>query len=271
MRVHRLRDWAPVILFPLLLASCASVQHALLYHPSSRSLPSPEVAGVAEMEVVRLITADGLALTSWYAPAGAPDRPTLVFFQGNAGNIAGRAVRVQPFLDRGLGVLLLSYRGYGGNPGVPSEAGLIADGRAALDFLAARKVPPEEIVLLGESLGAAVAVALASERTLGAVILEAPFTSAEAAGRHHFPLLPVGLFVEERYESLSRIDQIDAPLLIIHGVRDEIVPVEQGYRLLAAAKPPKEGVFLPDAGHNDLFRHGASEVAIAFLERHFGQ
>jgi fermentation-respiration switch protein FrsA (DUF1100 family) len=241
-----------------------------MYYPS-QDLPSPQAAGVPEMEEVRLETADGLALVSWYAEAVAPGRPTLVYLQGNGGNIAGRAHRVRLFLDRGYGVLLVGYRGYGGNPGVPSERGLVADGHAALNFLADRDEPPEQVVLLGESLGSAVAVRLASEKPVGAVILEAPFTSAADAARYAFPLLPVTLFIEDPYDSLSRIDRIGAPLLIIHGEQDQIVPANQGRRLLAAARAPKQGVFLPGAGHNDLYYYRSDEIVIAFLERFFGE
>jgi fermentation-respiration switch protein FrsA (DUF1100 family) len=260
---------ALVLLSILLLASCGSAQRALMYYPS-QDLPSPKAAGVPEMAVVRLETADGLALVSWYAWAVAPGRPTIVYFQGNAGNLAGRAVKVRSFLDRGYGVLLVGYRGYGGNPGVPSERGLVADGHAALGFLAGRGVPSEQMVLLGESLGSAVAVRLAGESTVGAVILEAPFTSAADAAQQAFPLLPVTPFIEDPYDSLSRIDRIGAPLLIVHGEQDRIVPVDQGRHLLAAAQAPKQGVFLPFAGHNDLYHYGSDDIVVAFLERLFG-
>jgi fermentation-respiration switch protein FrsA (DUF1100 family) len=259
---------ALVLAAALLLAGCEDVVRGFMYYPS-QVLLSPQAAGVPEMEVVKLETADGLALLSWYAGADTPNRQTLVYFQGNGGNIAGRAPKVRRFLDLGYGVLLLGYRGYGGNPGVPSEAGLLADGRAALQFLAAQGLRPEQVVLQGESLGSAVAVGLASESTVGAVILEAPFTSALDVGRHKFPLLPVSLFIKDRYDSLARIDRIGAPLLIIHGEQDQNVPANQGRRLLAAAQAPKQAVFLPDAGHNDLYYYGSNEIIIAFLERFF--
>ncbi len=194
-----------------------------------------------------------------------------MYLHGNAGNIAGRAPKVRRFLDRGYGVLLVGYRGYGGNPGAPSEQGLMADGGAALDFLAARGVGAAHTVLLGESLGSAVAVALASARAVGAVILEAPFTSVAEVGQRAYPFLPVRLLIEDRFDSLDRIGRVEAPLLIVHGEEDRVVPVAQGRRLLAAAKAPKQGVFLPHAGHNDLLRHGSVEVALEFLGRLFGE
>ncbi len=255
--------------YVLVVAGCYAVQRSLMYFPDDR-LPSPAAAGVAEMAAVTLTTADGLELVSWYAAPATPERPAIAYFHGNAGNIAYRASKARPYLDRGYGVLLLSYRGYGGNPGAPSEQGLIADGRAALDFLAARGVAPERTVIYGESLGSGVAVAVAAERRVAAVILEAPFTSAAAVGQRAYPFLPVALLIKDRFDSLARVAAIAAPLLIIHGEADRVVPVDEGRRLLAAAAAPKEGVFLPGATHNDLYRHGAAEIVIAFLERLFG-
>lgn len=255
-----------VVGYVLLLGGCYALQRSLMYFPAAE-MPSPAAAGVPEMAAVTLHTGDGLALVSWFAAARTAEAPSIVYFHGNAGNIAGRGFKVRPFLDAGLGVLLVGYRGYGGNPGSPSEEGLYADGRAALDFLAGQGVPAEKTVVFGESLGSGVAVRLASERRLGAVILEAPFTSAADAGQHAYPFLPVRLLIRDRFDSLSRIGSIGAPLLIVHGERDRVVPADHARRLLAAAAEPKEGVFLLDAGHNDAFEHGSMRVALEFLGR----
>ena len=255
-----------VVGYVLLLGGCYALQRSLMYFPAAE-VPSPAAAGVPEMAAVTLHTGDGLALVSWYAAARAAQSPTIAYFHGNAGNIADRGFKVRPFLDAGIGVLLVGYRGYGGNPGAPGEEGFFADGRAALDFLAGQGVPAERIVVFGESLGSGVAVRMASERRLGAVILEAPFTSAADAGQRAYPFLPVRLLIRDRFDSLSRIGSIGAPLLIVHGERDRVVPADHGRRLLAAAAEPKEGVFLPDAGHNDAFEHGSLTVALEFLDR----
>jgi fermentation-respiration switch protein FrsA (DUF1100 family) len=249
-----------------LLGGCYALQRSLMYFPAA-ALPSPAAAGVPEMVPVTPRTDDGMALVAWYAAARAPRSPTIVYFHGNAGNIADRAYKVRPMLDAGLGVLLVSYRGYGGTPGTPSEAGLFADGRAALDFLSSHGVAAEKIVVYGESLGSRVAVRLASERRLGAVVLEAPFTSAADTGQRAYPFLPVRQLIRDRFDSLSRIAAIGALLLIVHGERDRVVPVDHGRRLLVAALEPKEGVFLPEAGHNDAFEYGAMGVALEFLDR----
>lgn len=241
-------------------------QRSLLYFPSG-AVPAPAAAGLPEAEAVHYATADGLELGAWYVAPRA-GRPVIAYFHGNGGNLALRAPLVRPFVDAGYGVLLAGYRGYGGNPGRPGEAGLMADGRAALAFLAGRGVAPARTVLFGESLGSAVAVQMAVERGAGAVILDAPFTSAVDVARHHYRFLPVRWLMRDRYDTLARIAAIGAPLLVIHGIADFIVPVAQARRLLAAAAEPKEGVFVEGAGHEGLALR-ASGAILAFLARTF--
>lgn len=258
--------------YAALTAAMYALQRSLMYFPD-RSLPTPARAGAPEMSPVTLRTADGLALAAWYgAPRdddGGNARPTVVYFHGNGGSIAARGGRVRPYLDRGFGVLLVEYRGYGGNPGSPSEQGLYADGRAALAFVQSEGLPLDRVVLLGESLGSGVAVRMASEFDVGAVVLEAPFTSAVdvAAGAYWF--LPVRWLMKDRFDSMSRIGEVRAPLFVVHGERDRVVPVRLGRALFAAANDPKEAAYLPDAGHDDLPAHGSIRLAIDFLERRF--
>jgi hypothetical protein len=244
-------------------------QRQLMYLPATEAA-DPAASGLGDMRPVTLTTADGLALTSWYRPAAA-GRPTLVFFQGNAGHIGHRGLKVRPFLDAGFGLLLLGYRGYGGNPGRPSEEGLYADGRAALAFLEGLGVPARSWALYGESLGSGVAVHLAHEQAaseaVGAVVLEAPFTSMGAAAQHHYPFVPAQWLVKDRYESLAKIDAIKAPLLIVHGERDSIVPAAFGRQLFAAAQEPKESQWVARGDHNDLHDHGVIPKVIDFLDR----
>ncbi len=169
------------------------------------------------------------------------------------GNRTHRAPLAAALAREGFGVLLFDYRGYGGNPGTPTEAGLLADARAARAYLAARgDVDPARLVYLGESLGAAVAVALAAEAPPRALVLRSPFTSLTDVGRRHYPLLPVGLLLRDRYPSLERIGGVAAPVLVVAGERDRLVPVEQSRRLYAAAPGPKRFVLIADADHNDF-------------------
>ncbi|MEX1206446.1 MAG: alpha/beta hydrolase [Dongiaceae bacterium] len=256
-------------------------QRQLLYYPSGER-PSLETAGLAgRMTPVRLTTADGLELLAWYA-AAAEGRPTVVYFHGNAGHIGYRADKVRPYLAAGLGVLLLEYRGYGGNPGRPSEDGLYADARAALDFLDGAGVAAGRRVLYGESLGSAVAVRMAAERAarlgeasgearVGAIVLEAPFTSVPALAQSKFPIFPTRWLVRDRLDSLARIGAVRAPVLVLHGEQDQVVPIRFGRTLFAAANDPKEMRIFPAAGHEDLDAHGVAEAVLDFLGRHLAE
>lgn len=251
-----------------LVGSMYTFQRSILYFPST-AIPSPAASGVPEMTPVTLETADRLQLMSWYRPA-AEDRKTIVYFHGNAGHIGYRGVKARPYLDAGYGMLLVSYRGYGGNPGSPSEAGLYDDGRAALAFLAAQGVEPGDTVIYGESLGTGVAVQIAFEQAraskpVAAVILEAPFTSTVDVGASHYPWAPVRWLMKDQFDSRSKIAGIQAPVLIVHGGTDRVVPIRFGEALYAAAVSPKDSLWIPDAGHNDLDAFGASDKVLAFL------
>jgi uncharacterized protein len=266
------------VFFPLLgftLAAYATLvgglylfQRQLLYLPDKTR---PELAGLAELGVreVTLSTDDGLSLLSWYLP-GRPGRPVIAYFHGNGGHIGYRFERLLRFARQGYGVLMPEYRGYGGNPGTPTEAGFYADGRAALDFLEREAVAPNRVVLYGESLGSGVAVELAAQHSVAALILEAPPTSVAEVAQFHFPFVPAARLVIDRFDSLSRIGRVKAPILILHGERDRVVPVRYGRALLDAAPEPKEGWFAPEAGHEDLAGYGSLDVVVAFIERRLG-
>lgn len=261
--------FAIVLVYGLIVGSLYLFQRRILFVPGT-TVPDRAAAGVADMTEVTLQTADGLGLLSWYHPARA-EKPTLVYFQGNAGTIEGRGFKARPMIDQGFGVLLVGYRGYGGNPGHPSEIGLLEDGRAALRFLMEAGVAPGNVILYGESLGSGVAVALAAEAPddagLGAVVLEAPYTSIAEIAAKRYRFAPVDLLIKDRFDSLSRINGIRAPLLILHGERDGLIDVSHGRRLLDAANEPSELKLFPEGRHSDLFDHGALAAVVDFLER----
>lgn len=240
-------------------------QRQLLFRPDRRRPPLGPLAALG-VRAVRLTTADGLDLSSWYlAPPG--ERPVIAYFHGNGGHIGHRAERLLRFVRDGYGVLMLEYRGYGGNPGRPSEAGFYADARAVLDFLADEDVASERIVLYGESLGSAVAVRMAAERAVGAVILESPFTSIAAVAQHHYPYVPVGLLMRDPFDAGSRIDRVRAPILMLQGGGDRVVPPHFGRALFDTAPEPKESWLAAAGEHEDLEHFGALDVATAFIER----
>jgi uncharacterized protein len=257
-----------VLAYVALLVALYLGQRSLLYLPDTSR---PQLRSLAELgfREVTLTTADGLSLLSWYRP---PDggAPVVAYFHGNGGHIGYRTDRMMRFAGQGLGVLLLEYRGYGGNPGTPTEAGLYADAKAALDFLARQGIPANRLVLYGESLGSGVAVHMAAEREIGALILEAPFTRVADAASYHYPYVPVSLLLRDRFDSISAIGNVGAPILILHGERDRVVPARFGHALFAAAPEPKEGWFSPEAGHEDLARFGALDAVFDFIRRRVG-
>lgn len=255
----------------LLIAVLAVFQRSLLYHPDGTA-PDPGASGVGEMAAVTARNSDNAALTSWYA-SGDPDRPVVVYLHGNAGNIGSRGHKARPFLDAGYGVLLVGYRGYGGNPGKPTEQGLYDDARAALGWLEEEEGRGRPLVLYGESLGTGVATVLAAERARGgtpvqALILEAPFPSITAAARHHYPYVPVKWLLRDRFDQAAVIGDVDAPVLVLHGERDQTMPVRFGKALFERADGPKVGKWYEEAGHNDLFDFGADSHSIQFIEQH---
>jgi len=243
-------------------------QRSLIYHPSADHL-DPALFGVPEMQVVQVETADGLSLTAWYRPPQNEEALTMLYLHGNAGHIGHRAAKIKPYLDQGYGILLLSYRGYGTNHGYPTERNLYLDGNAALKFLSDKRIPLFKTVIYGESLGSGVAVEIAQNKAIFGLVLEAPFSSMMAAAAHHFKVFPVRWLVRDKYDSINKINNIKAPILIIHGVKDRTVPFALGQQLFKAAPSPKEFYDFPEAGHNDLYDQGAAKRIIAYLGSNF--
>jgi uncharacterized protein len=235
-----------------LLALLWSQQRRLIYFPSPGPVPSAAAMLPGARDVV-LETDDGIRLGAWFLPASGGKRgPAVLICNGNAGDRSMRAPLAAALARAGRSVLLFDYRGYGGNPGQPSEDGLAADARTAEAWLAAQpEVDPDRIAYFGESLGAGVAVGLAVERPPAALVLRSPFTSLADVGRVHYPWLPVGRLLMDRYPSIDRIGSVDAPVLVIAGSRDDIVPAKLSRRLYDAANEPKRYVEVPGVGHND--------------------
>jgi fermentation-respiration switch protein FrsA (DUF1100 family) len=245
-----------------LLALMYVFQRALLYFPdAAHTLPAQ--AGLPQAEEVTLQSDDGERLIAWYVPAREAKKLVL-YFQGNAGGLNLRADRFYWLTTDGTGLLALRYRGYGGSTGTPTEDGLIRDARAANAFVSAR-IPANRIVLFGESLGSAVAVALAAERPVAGVILDAPFTSAVEVGASAYPFAPVRWLMKDTWHTDERITRISAPLLVLHGEQDRVVPIRFGEQLFALANEPKRMVRFPQGGHVNLDEFGAPKAVKEFL------
>jgi fermentation-respiration switch protein FrsA (DUF1100 family) len=256
-----------VLLYAGFLTLLFATQRRIVFRPDP-TRADLAAAGLSEqMTEVEIRTADGLTLHSWWAPAIRPDGRVIVYFHGNAGHRGGRAGRIRDYLANGYGVLLVGYRGYGGNPGLLTEAGIYADARANLAFVAAQRVRADQTVLFGESLGTAVAIQMALEQPALALVLEAPLASILHSARARYPLFAFGPLVRDKFDSLSKIRRVKLPLLIVHGERDRTTFVKFGRMLHAAANEPKLGVFLPEADHNNLMDHGLARMTMEFLEK----
>ena len=218
----------------------------------------PRAAGLSEAAEVILDTADGEQVIIWHVPPHE-DHPVFLYFHGNGGALRWRDERFRALIADGSGLVALSYRGYGGSSGRPTETGLLKDAAAAYAFAIGR-CPAERIVLWGELLGAALAIAVATERPVACVVLEAPFTSAVDVGARHYWFVPVRLFMKDRFRSDLRARKVRSPVLILHGEKDSVVPIDLSKRLYSMIQSPKRFVTVNGAGHNDL---GARAVAEA--------
>jgi fermentation-respiration switch protein FrsA (DUF1100 family) len=237
-------------------------QRSLMYYPEQQRT-SPVEIGLLDVQEIILDTADGEKVIVWYAPPKR-DLPLILYFHGNGGALRHRADRFRTLIGDGYGLVALSYRGYGGSTGSPSEAGLIADAQAAYAF-AVTRTAPERIVAFGESLGSGVAVALAATHRVGRLVLESPFTSAADIGARVYWFLPVRLLIKDPFRSDERIGKVTIPLLVLHGARDGVIPIAFGERLFSLANEPKQFVRFAEGGHNDLDRHGARDAVRRFL------
>jgi pimeloyl-ACP methyl ester carboxylesterase len=241
-------------------------QGLLVYAPDTTRV-NPAMVGLGEVDERWLDVAAGVKVVTWYARA-RPGRPTLLYFHGNGGNLAARADRIRFFLDRGIGVYMMSYRGYSGSGGVPSETANIADARRAWRDLLGLGAKPGSVFLYGESLGSGVASQIAVDTPAAGLILDAPFTSIVDIGAAIYPWLPVRWLLVHRYETIAVIGNVRMPLLVIHGDADEVIPVAMGRAVFAAASKaePKRFVVIPGAGHSDHGSFGSMEVVAEFVD-----
>lgn len=245
------------------LAALFLQQRSFLFPIPPVARIAPAAAGFPQAEEHVLDTADGEKVVVWYVPA-KPGRPVVLYFHGNGDYLAGFFGRFRELIADGTGIVALSYRGYFGSSGSPSEQGLLKDAAAAYAFTAAR-YSPDKIVVWGFSLGTGVAVALAAEQPVGKLILEAAFTSIADIAAAAYPIFPVRLAMRDPFYSDRRIAQVRVPLLMMHGAQDPIIPIASGEGLFALANEPKKFVRFDRGGHNDLDDHGAAATARQFI------
>jgi fermentation-respiration switch protein FrsA (DUF1100 family) len=238
------------LLYAGAVALLAFQQRDFIYQPSGPAL-TPAEAGLSGAERIRIRTRDGETLVAWFRPP-AEGRALMLYFHGNAGSLAARAQRFAQMTQRGDGLLAIEYRGYPGSTGAPSEEGLLRDADAALSEAISRGHEPGRIVLVGESLGAAVALELATRRPVAGVVLESAFLSMRDMAARLFPWAPVGLLLRDAWRSDQRIARLRAPLLQLHGLNDEIVPRQAGEALFALAREPKTWRLAALSGHQPL-------------------
>ncbi|RXT35283.1 alpha/beta hydrolase [Bradyrhizobium betae] len=238
-------------------------QRAMLFPIPTAERTAPAAAGFPQAEEHVLTTSDGEKVIVWHVPA-KPGRAVVLFFHGNGDFLAGLAGRFKAITADGTGLVALSYRGYAGSSGAPSENGLLRDAAIAYSF-AAERYEAQRVVAWGFSLGTGVAVAIASEHPVGKLILEAPYTSIADVAAAHFRFVPVRLLMRDPFHSDERIARVTVPLLIVHGAQDQTIPIALGEKLFALAREPKQFVRIPGGGHDDLGNFGIADIARNFI------
>lgn len=252
-------------IYAALVILMIAFQDRLLFMPDTKYYSLSDVGTDAYTEIT-VTTSDNLALKGWYAPAH-PNKPTLLFFQGNASTWQWRARDFESLITKGYGILLAGYRGYGGNTGKPSEAGFYTDAEAYLGALASANIKPQDIVLYGESLGTGVAIEMAyRHKNIGGLVLEAPYASIAKTAAIHYPFVPfIERLVHNKFESLYKVGAITAPKLFLLAANDRTIPPSEGAQLFEYANKPKAVKIIPHAGHNDIRSMGGLTHLEAFL------
>jgi uncharacterized protein len=244
-----------VAIYILMVAGMAVFQRRLQYFPD-RHLTNPAQVGMSGVEDLRLTTDDGETLVAWYVPA-KDGHPLVLYFHGNGGALVDRVQRFLAFAASGYGLLAISYRGYGGSTGSPTQKGLMADGETACRQARARGYGGGRIVLMGESLGTGVAIALAATHEAAALVLDSPFSSAAEVAAAHYPMFPVNWLMFDQFRSDLVIGGVHIPVLVMHGDEDDVVPIRLARRLFELANEPK--TFMRVSGGKHLVL-GSAEV-----------
>ena len=240
-------------------------QKRLTYHPDTKRV-APPALGLIGVREITLNPPGGDKVLAWYGKA-KPGQPTLLYFHGNGGSLATRAERIGKYLALGRGLFMMSYRGYSGSTGEPSEAANVADAKLAYDTLIAEGVGPQDIIIYGESIGSGVAVQVAAEKAAAGLVLDAPYTRLVDVAAERYPWLPVRLMMRDQYDSARYLPSLKLPLLVIHGDQDQTVPAAMGRKVFELAGGPKEIAIIKGAGHNDHHLFGSFEAVNDWIDR----
>lgn len=241
------------------------VERSLMYAVNP-AYSTPQKASAGAFEERLLETPDGERLVTWYSPP-KPGEPTLLYVHGNAGTLADRAERISAYAERGRGLLIMAYRGYSGSSGAPSEKANVSDAVLAYDTLRGYGIEAEDIFAYGESIGTGIVVQLATRRPVAGLILDAPYTSIVDVAEIFYPYLPARLMMRDRYETLKHLAGVSSPMLVIHGERDRVIPVEMGRKVAESSRGPSEIVTFPEAGHSDHSQHGSFAAVNSWIDR----
>jgi uncharacterized protein len=238
---------AAVAIYLVALGALVFEQRRLIYIPNTVETP-PASVGLPQAQVLHVATEDGQTLLAWYIPP-APGKPLLLYFHGNANGLEARNVRFQNLVATGDGLLAVEYRGFAGSTGSPTEAGLLLDAEAAYAQALKLGTPPGRIVVIGESLGTGVAVALAANHPVPALVLDSPYSSVADVAAARYWMFPVRLLLLDAFRSDLRIGHVTAPVIMFHGTADTVIPIRFGETLFALANSPKDFVRVEGAGH----------------------
>ena len=222
-------------------------QRNLLYHPSENNYQNDKIQ--FNYKEVNINVENDIKLKSWFIEKDLAKFKTLLIFHGNAGDLSNRIYKLNELYKLEINILLISWRGFSGNNGSPTEKNLYKDAEAAIKWLNQRKISNNQIILYGESLGTGVAVEMAKRKSFNSVILESPFTSIENSAKIYYPYLPIKLLLKDRYDSINKIKMINSPILIMHGKKDDVVPFSMGKELLDRANNPKHSYFTSTDDH----------------------
>ena len=255
-----------VIAYFVLLVFIYFYQRNLLYHPSENNYQNDKIQ--FSYDEIFIKVDDKIKLKSWIINKNLKKFKTLLFFHGNAGELSNRIYKLNELNKLDINILLISWRGFSGNEGSPTEEILYKDAKAAIKWVNRKEVENNKIILYGESLGTGVAVEIGKKNNFNRIILESPFTSMENAAKIYYPYLPVKLLLKDKYNSISKIKKITTPILIMHGKKDDIVPFSMGKELFEKANNPKYSYFTSDDDHMMEFNDQILKSIKNFIDKH---